>query len=342
MSDYTYGGKLYGIPHQAHYETFLLNTDLWGKLNIKGSDGKVLSQPSLSWTLSDFEAYCKAAVTDKSAAQEDLGALYYSFVNNFNSAEGQYGYNPKTRQFGTDGISKSVKFLLNLKSIPGLEAASLRPTSGSTTNDYFTKFGTGSYSDNWVAFHKGMTLFHGLGTWEYASMRKTVKSFNWKMFPFPQSEPGRMPFHVDICWMTTSCRNKEAAWQFLRYVTYSWEGNVARLSQYDAENKGKYSLVNELYYPTTSHPTVVEKFKSLPNLTDVQLYLYENQSKCYRFDMVKLVPDWNNILKNYITPALTEAKAGTVSGVDQALTEAYSKANTAVTKAWNDLNKKLK
>ena len=27
-ADYTYGGKLYALPHQAHYETFLLNLDL--------------------------------------------------------------------------------------------------------------------------------------------------------------------------------------------------------------------------------------------------------------------------------------------------------------------------
>ena len=334
-ADYTYGGKLYALPHQAHYETFLLNLDLLNELNLK--------VPSLSWTLDDFANYCKKAVTDTSAAQEDFGALYASFVNCFNSSTTQYGYNTKTKQFDPSGFSSSIKFLLNLKAVPGLEAASLRSTNGSDgNNNYFTKFGTGTYSDNFVAFHKGRTLFHGLGTWEYASKRKEVTNFNWKMFPFPQSKPGAMPYHVDICFMTTAVRNKAAAWQFLRYVTYSYEGNVARLSQYDSANKGKYALVNDLYYPTSHHPKVEEKFKSLPGLTDVQLYLYQNQSKCYRFDMVKLVPDWSNISKQYLTPAFNDAIGGTTSGVDAALNEPFRKANKAVTEAWNKLNKALK
>lgn len=341
--DYTYGGKLYALPHQAHYETFLLNTDLWNRLNIKDGSGKALSQPALNWTLEDFEKYCKLAVTDKSAAQEDMGALYSSFVNCFNKNDTAMGYNTSTKKFETNGIGDSIKFLMSLKAVPGLEAASLRSTSGSSgSNNYFTKFGSGNYSDNFVAFHKGMTLFHGLGTWEYASKRKTVTNFKWKMIPFPQKVSGSMPYHVDACWMTKSVRNKEAAWQLLRYVTYSYEGNEARLSMYDAKNKGKYSLVNELYYPTSHHPKVEAKFKSLPGITDAQLYLYENQSKCYRFDMAKLVPDWNNIYKTYLTPALNSAKAGTQSGVDQALAEPYAKANKALDEAWAKLNKALK
>ena len=58
--------------------------------------------------------------------------------------------------------------------------------------------------------------------------------------------------------------------------------------------------------------------------------------------MVKLVPDWNNICKTYLTPALNSATAGTQSGVDQALAEPYAKANKALDEAWAKLNKALK
>ena len=58
--------------------------------------------------------------------------------------------------------------------------------------------------------------------------------------------------------------------------------------------------------------------------------------------MVKLVPDWNNISNQYLTPAFGDAIGGTTSGVDAALNEPFRKANKAVTEAWNKLNKALK
>ncbi|MDR1892183.1 MAG: hypothetical protein LBQ48_04140, partial [Oscillospiraceae bacterium] len=332
-ADYTYGGKLYALPHQAHFETFLLNTDVLNALN--------LSMPSLSWTIGDFESYCKKATTNKYSAQEDFGSLYNSFAHNYSPATTLYGYNPASKQFDVSGLIQSTKLLLTLRSIPGLEANVLRKTSSGGVTDYTKKFGTGSYSDNFVAFHKGLTLFHGLGTWEYAIKRKTVTNFNWTMWPFPQETQGVMPYHVDHCFMTSSAKNTAAAWQVLRYLTYSYEGNIARLSMYDAANAGKYALQNNYYFPTCTHPAVAAKFKSLPKVDDTAKYLYENMGKCYRYDMVKLVPDWNNIVTSYYTQAMNTAISGTASLVDQTLTEAAAKANTVITNSWNTFNGKL-
>lgn len=48
--------------------------------------------------------------------------------------------------------------------------------------------------------------------------------------------------HVDYNFMTTAvtAENVDAAFQVLRYTSYSVEGNLARQSMWDKENEGKY------------------------------------------------------------------------------------------------------
>lgn len=331
-SDYTFGGKLYALPHQAHFETFLLNTDVLNKLN--------LSKPSLDWTFEDFADYCKKATTDTYSAQEDFGALYSTFVNCFDSSATLYGYNPSTKKINASGLITSIKKIKELRTIPGLEANSLK----SNMSDYTKKFGTGGWSDGWVAFHKGLTLFHGLGTWEYKNKRETVTNFNWIMWTFPQSSSGVMPYHVDHCFMTSSCKNTAAAWQLLRYCTYSYEGNIARLSMYDDTNKGKYALQNSFYYPTCTHPKVVEKFNSLPGVKSepVAEYLQANIGKCFRYDMVKIVPDWNNIVGDVYSGAIMTAVNGADSLVEQTINQYATAATKRSENAWSEFNTKLK
>ena len=103
--------------------------------------------------------------------------------------------------------------------------------------------------------------------------------------------------------MTSSCENTKAAWQVLRFITYSSEGNLARLSMYDETNTGKYATINKLYYPTTTNPKVAEKFNSLPGVTEVDKYLFKNIDKCRRIDVEKIVPQYNDIIKNYFDEA---------------------------------------
>lgn len=330
-NDYTYGGKLYALPLQAHFETFQLNTDVLNALN--------LNKPALDWTVKDFEDYCRKATTDKYSAQEDMGALYSLFANCYDGTSSLYGYNQQTKTFSAKGTIDSIKALKVLRSVPGLEANALKSGSGS---DYAKKFGTGGWADGWVAYHKGLTLFHGLGTWEYKNKRETVTNFNWIMWTCPQAVKGRMPYHVDHSFMTSSCKDKEAAFQLLRYTTYSTEGNIARLSMYDDANKGKYSLQASFYYPTTTNPKVIEKFKSLPGIKaePVAAYLQENIGNCYRYDFVKIVPDWNNVTSGTYN-SLYKAASGADSLVEQTVNQAISSCNTKVSKAWSDFEKKL-
>lgn len=102
--------------------------------------------------------------------------------------------------------------------------------------------------------------------------------------------------------MTTSAnnlKNPNAAFQVLRYMTYSTEGNLARLSMYDAKNKGKYALNSRIFYPTVNNKEVAEKFKSLPGVTDVDIYFFENTGNGYRSDLLKIGSRLGRYNKDY-------------------------------------------
>ena len=332
IEDYTYGGKLYALPNHAHYELMYVNLDLLDELN--------LDMPELDWTIDDFTDYLKAATTAKTSGIEMLFQIPDLLVSAFDPNTSKYGYNFTTHQLEIEGYTKAVQYMVGLRQIPGLEAWSLKSNVSGDTTDYFKKFGTNAWTG---AFDKGLTLFHGVGTWELASAMKRWEGRNWTYWTIPQSEdnPGCMPLHVDHCFMTSSCQNPEAAWQVLRYLTYSVEGNLARLSMYDEENEGLYDLNNLLYYPTTLHPDVAEKFKSLPGVDDIDIYLFENICNSTRTDMVKLVPSWNEIYDRYIAEGVNTATDGTVTMVEATLKEMANQANQAFKEAWESFDKKL-
>lgn len=332
ISDYTYGGKLYALPHQATFEATYINLDLLEQLN--------LDMPALDWTVEDFESYLTAAATSEYSGIEKLFMIPTLLTNAFDPSTTLYGYNPTTRQFDMGGFIQAVRYMVRLRAIPGLEAWALRRNSSGEESDYVKKFGT---SEDNAAFDKGLTLFHGVGTWEYAAAKSRWTGRNWAIWTMPQSadRPGSVPMHVDHCFMTSSCENPQAAFQVLRYITYSTEGNLARLSMYDAENAGKYATINYLYYPTTLHPDVVEKFNALPEVTEFDKFLVANIANSMRYDMFKIVPSWTEVTGNYITETVNQATDGTESMVEPTLLEAQGKANTAMDKAWADFEAKL-
>lgn len=330
--NYTYCGKLYALPHQAHFEEMFVNLDVLNALN--------LDMPKLDWTTEDFETYLKAATNSTYSGMEKLFQVPSLVTSAFNPNTSTYGYNEDTKQFEIDGYVKALQYTVNLRAIPGVEAWALRRNSSGGVTDYSKKFGTNE--DN-GAFNKGLTLFHGVGSWELADAKTRWADKNWTCWSIPQNKenPGVMPLHVDHCFMTSSCENTKAAWQVLRFITYSTEGNLARLSMYDEKNAGKYITINQLYYPTTNNPKVAEKFNSLPNVTETDKYLFENIPNCRRIDCHKIVPSFSDVTENYFAEPTNKATDGTSSMVEAIIKEAASKANPAMKQAWADFEAKV-
>lgn len=67
LEEYTFGGKLYALPHQAHFSMVLLNLDAFDDLN--------LDVPDLDWTIEDFGELLKKPRIIRIPGQRNSGAL---------------------------------------------------------------------------------------------------------------------------------------------------------------------------------------------------------------------------------------------------------------------------
>lgn len=328
--DYTYGGKLYALPHQAHHSAMVLNNDVLEDLNLKA--------PKLDWTPNDMVELLKKGTTDEYSGAEYFQSVDRYLAGSFGDGLTDFGYDYRNYNFNKMGSSykTTMKLIRDLRAIPGLEAYQLRFSSSGGTSDYVAKFGNGDTSNMAMAFHLGKTLFHfDQGTWslEFLSENK----FDWELIPYPQYEAGKIPIHIDCCYMLAASKNKPAAFQVLRYMTYSTEGNLARLSMYDKANAGKYKLNSRVYYPTSFNKDVANKFASLPMINDVDMYWYNNTQKGYRVDPIKIVPGWSAIQS-----AIGSSTTTSGQDIDSLVNQLISKGNKVADAQMADFNAKLK
>ena len=333
-SGYTYCGEVYALPHQATFEITAFNTDVLKKMNK--------SMPDLKWMADTFENLLSAG------ASKFQSGLCVGIDNLFSTATwyGGYlahkagkdltilGYNYSSKQ--CDDISYYVEGALMFRKWRTM-ASGVEGWQEAQTGALQERLGVKDYTKLWQS---GKCLLKQCGTYDTPNWTN-VKS-NWKQWTVPNTD-GSMPFHVDHCFITSQCKdeNAAAAFQVLRFITYSTNGNLARLSMYDDENKGKYALNSHIYYPTTVNAKVIEKFNSLSCADEVDKYLLANISKCYRIDPYKIVPEWNNLTSKYVSAALNKVTDG-LDTTGEGLTEARVKMNSGLKDAWRNFETELK
>ena len=329
LNSYKYNGKTYALPNNIHFQAVMIKKDIVKELNLK--------MPSLSWTVDDFTAFLKAGTTDKYSGCEMLfgnNTIASQLCPIYDKNVTLYGYNASSNSFNLSSMTRGLQLMADLRKYPGLEAFALRMSG---IDKYIAKFGGSNTSDTRMALKLGKTLCElDSGTWEDPNLGNF--KFDKVLWPYPQSEAGRMPIHVDCSYMTTATKNPDAAFQLLRFVTYSTEGNLARLAMYDSANKDKYVLASHFYFPVTSHPDVKAKLNSLKVAEQYQ-YMYDNIDKCYRADPKKYVPGFGETIQTAISEwdKVTDgqADATTVNSTMQ------GKLNTAIKNYRKDFDEKL-
>ena len=330
---FTYNNRLYALPDTIQFTTIFLNDDIMDALN--------LDHPDLDWNVNDYAALLKAATNNTYSGTETLFDLDIYLAGVESKNETIYSYNYDTRKFDLNGTWKdTVAFMRKLREYPGLEAWSLRWNNAADgKSNYVAKFGQGNTDDTHMAFKMGKTLSDSeRGTWDAWLNELTYK---WELWPYPQAvgQKGRFPMHVDYSFMTTgvSKENTEAAFQVLRYMTYSTEGNLARLSMFDEANAGKYTLNNEYYIPATNQPDVAAKFKSLPKVTKAIAYMYDNMATSFRADPNKIVPSFDDVTNDVILTSRNEVPDGKADAAAVAA-EVQDKANAEISKKWAEFD----
>ncbi len=331
VENYMYNDNLYALGYTIFTNALLINEDLVEEMNV--------DLPEYDWNWDDFLEFVKACTNSSYSGVEDLTGVYNWMPGTMTEGRSITGYDYNANTFDLEAVRKYVNYYSEIGKLNGVEGTSLKQIASAGKSDYEKKFGTGTDTD--AAFIAGKVAGTFTGTWAYATWNQKELDFNWEFYPVPQCTPGRIPIHIDYCWMTTDVaeENLEAAWTFLRYVTYSREGNLARLTAYDEDHIS--SDVNQAYYiPWTTDEKVVEKFRSLPYVTDSILYIFDNLDKGYPGDPEKTVPGFEDVEYSVVGKLAYEAVMGKrdfASGMN----EAQSKANAQIQEHLTNFNAAL-
>jgi len=330
----TFNGNVFALGQTLHSNSVLINKDLVSEMNQK--------MPSLSWNWSDFETFIRNCTNDKYSGVDDLQQAYNWMPGAMSTNCTIAGYRFATKDFDLLSSCKpAVDFVLKMNGLHSVVASSLKQNSSSGTSDYVKKFGkidtaTGS------SFYAGKSACMFSGTWSYASINKRDLPFDWEFYTVPQSSAGRIPTHVDFCWMSTgvTADNVNAAWQYLRFVTYSREGNIARLTTYD-EDHYTDSMLNAYYIPCTQDRVVATKFKSLPAVTSSAAYIFDNLEKGYAGDPEKYVPGFEEYVEySIVLKPVYESMSGQYDFASK-MADTQTKANTEIKKYESQFNTAL-
>lgn len=325
IESFTFGKRLYALPGSLHFNGVYLNLDILEELNIK--------KPPLDWTMQNMADYLRKTTTNKySGTNEisDMQVLHFSGIYGSGTDSTTLGYNYKTRTFDLSGLRKAVIYTKQLKQTPGVV------TSQMSSADFASKFG----SNNINVVERGLVFMRlGVGTWILNTDRSKV-SYNRVLWTPPQEQKGRMGMHVDYSFMTSTAKNPEAAFQVLRYITYSVEGNLARLSMYDKENKGKYTLNSPYYIPATQHPEVKKKFISLENVGEYERYCFENMQNCFRVDPEKFIPNWLDMFNGMFVPEVNKVMSGQAD-LDSTIANLQKSMTSYLNSKWKAFDEKL-
>lgn len=332
IESYTYLDELYALPEEVHFNCVFMNLDLLETLN--------LDVPELDWTTEDYKSLLKSATTSQYSGTEILWAVDEYFAGSM-SDYGFYGFDPSSMTFHmSESWVDSVNVLIELRAYPGLEAWSLRNTSPDIeSSDYVAKFGNGETGDNHMALKLGKVLSDPRGTWDI-SWLTTDCNFNWCMWPWPSEAGGKLPMHVNCSFVVSTAQNPEAAFEFVRFMTYSKEGNLERIAVYAQGDTDDYTLGGTFYIPSTNLPAVNEVWEALPGVTEQIAYMHDSMKTSFRADLNKLIPGWSQVNEEYLSPRGNEVRDSATDAASVAA-ELDTVATKAIMTYWDDFTDKL-
>ncbi len=336
VEPYTYGGHIYAVPDQIHARMIAMNTDLIDELN--------LDPPPYDWTMDEFIEILNAATTDKTAG----AAVLYDLDSVISAQEDGFwspAYNHGERKFYfTEKWLPGINLLNELRAVPGLDIWKMRNNGQSIeegeSNDYTLKFGVAGANDNHYSFKEGFALLATGASWEANWMRAQVKP-NWEYWPYPRMDENsdiKVPVHVNHTYMmsTVNDENLAAAFEVLKWVSISKEGNLAKMSIFaarPAEETTEGKLYFLWYFPSTQHPEVVAKFADNPYVTEGLEVVYANITNSFRDDLNKIIPGFNLIFDDSVWSLLNAAREGTMDA-SAAASQLDGIVNSRVAEQW--------
>lgn len=332
MDSYKFGGKTYAVPLSLGFNAVLVNLDLLEQLNMDA--------PTYEWTVDQFKDYLTRATTDKYSGINHLWSFDDVMAGMYSKNLAQTAYDPASGTFKfTEGSwVKAMSLQKELKAVPGLVSDDLKNQKlrdEGKEDDYQKKFGKDA-----DALRESKVLFGFHGTWDLGWIRSM--SYKYDMFPLPQAtEIGyRQTLHADHAYMMSTAKSPDAAFEFLKWITYGKDGILARLDLMKNKVDGDGKPAPDFFIPCSKDAEVVKAFESLEYVPAGVKYMYNNMDKAFRADFYKVVPDWDKVMNEVITPKAEEVRQGKVEAAAVAA-ELEQKANAMLSEAKASFEKQL-
>lgn len=343
INNFTYNGHLYALPFRVQFNGIMVNMDLIEEKN--------LDEPDYDWTIDEFIDMAKKAtdnqysginIVDSSDNTHDLQTKLMGAMTD--APYQMYGYNMDTHEFDfTSGPwTKAQEYIAELRDVPGLISDELKEWSKRNQGEadaYDNKFG-GS-ADAMVA---GKVLFGNHNSWETYWMVKKC-NFEWDLYPVPHADnvSERIQTHIDFAFMTPAVTEEkaQAAYEVIKFLSYSKEGCLARLAITDAGvAENSYTA---FYTPGSSNPDVLNAYVENELIPGGMKYMLETISddpeKIFIADANKLIPNFWDDVEDYLSQTEEQiANGGDAHALAQDL---QNKVNAAAKDTWERFEEKL-
>lgn len=220
-----YNGKQFALPHGLYSWAIYINKDLFAKANIP--------VPQPNWTLSDLEDISKKLTNynehqfgiDGAAGMGDV------LIPNFNPSLGASTWDGKQYNYTDPAWAEATNWANNFGY---KDKSSLQSYKKEERDKWYGKDVSG--------FNIGKVGMVFDATWSLTWYKQNLK-FNWEILPVPGVNGQKAGLVTDYAGVTKSSKHKKEAVEFLKWMTYSKDGWLARIK--DETPLATMPLVND-------------------------------------------------------------------------------------------------
>ncbi|TFE26290.1 ABC transporter substrate-binding protein [Cohnella luojiensis] len=206
-----YNGKQYALVHSLFMFAINLNLDLFEKENVP--------VPPVTWTVDDMRdaAIKLTKFNEHQFGMSGIGGLRETLPAQFDPNLQWNTWDGEKFNFTSPAFKEAVDYVDGLMYSDKVTYDIYKPEE---IEQWFGK-------DQWP-WMLGKVAMQYDGTWSIGGNSKNAK-FKWDIRPIPSAVGQKVPLITDYLGMSKSSKNKEAAFEFIKWVTYSKEGWMERL-----------------------------------------------------------------------------------------------------------------
>ena len=341
QNDGIYDGVRYALPTFVYPEWWFVNLDLLKNAGIKA--------PSYDWTWDQMEAIAKAVYNDTTHDVGQSGyTQYWKTLPKVLSGDADWAsmaYNPKDQSwnFGTQAFETAMT-----KMAEGLQSnACTAPYNVDQIAEYY-----GMTIEEWQLLNGYNIGYDGhAGIWAapswYAKDYFTKMAFNWDVYPAPGRVVNGEVFqtiggNTDLIAVSSTCAHKAAAYQLLKWMSYSEEGIITRYNDYKDYGASLSIVANNYPYPVADYGIdengvnqIWDKlpYDKVPGMTSPEMI---NALKNGAFNLNKETPGWDAV-DRAVNPYFYQITTG-----DNTFESVKETIVADAAKAFKDFNDELK